>query len=56
MKTIDEEYAKRIRVIADNRDPEASHVKADDLLCELLERDGYSKTVDEFKRLKKRYS
>jgi hypothetical protein len=38
------------------RDEEISHIKADDLMCEVLRRLGYNKGIDEFECMYKWYS
>ena len=37
-------------------DPEAEHVRADELLCELLKQLGYEKTVTAFEKVFKWYA
>lgn len=49
----DAEAAARIQAVS--TDTEAGHSNADDILCELLESLGYTKTVEAFKNLEKWY-
>lgn len=46
----------KLLALADEKDPEAAHSKADDLLCTTLEGLGYVEAVDVFRRMVKWYS
>lgn len=61
MPEIDKDLAEEIKsrlaaVMDDGRDEEAWHEKADDLLCEMLNRLGYGEVVKAFERIPKWYS
>lgn len=53
-----EEYFKKMSAIADesNGDPEAAHIRADGLLCEILKDIGLTDVVSEFLRVQKWYA
>lgn len=38
------------------KDEEGAHVKADELMCEVLRELGYGEAVDVFKNMRKRYA
>lgn len=42
---------KELREIKSNEDGEESHMRADDVLCELLASLGYQDVVDEYEKL-----
>ncbi len=52
----DEHFAKLMAELSTFGDPESQHGLADDLLCKILEKLGFSKTVAEFHKLEKWYS
>lgn len=52
----DKEYSERMKDVNKRADIEVEHVQADDLLCELLVKLGYHKTVEEFKKIEKWYA
>ncbi len=56
VKLSDYEAAQRLTEIGLNWDVEEAHCDADDLLCDLLEALGYSKTVEAFRALEKWYA
>lgn len=37
-------------------DPETAHIRADDVLCDLLTRLGYQEVVEEYRKISKWYS
>ena len=45
-----------LRREADNNDREVAHINADKILCDLLEKLGYTDVVEAFKKVKKWYS
>lgn len=53
-----EEYIAKMSAIADESkdDPEAAHIEADGLLCEILKNIGLSDVVREFYRVHKWYA
>lgn len=53
--TEEEAYAK-LKALEFNDDPEMAHIKADDILCELLLSLGCKRVVDEFGKLTKWYA
>mgnify|MGYP001767802483 CR=1 FL=1 len=55
LEKVDIEYSEKIKECSFD-DTESGHIKADDILCEMLLKLGYSKTVEEFKKLRKWYA
>lgn len=53
---IDAFVAEILRNLDEHEDPEMAHIKADDLLLNLLDRYGYCKTVNAFRRMTKWYA
>lgn len=51
-----EEFAKKMSRIAESVDAEADHVKADELMCQLLTSLGYGEGVKIFRDMYKWYS
>ncbi len=50
-------YAQRLILLqSDRMDTESGHVEADDILCELLKKLGYSDVVEEFEKIHKWYT
>lgn len=52
----DEEVAERMKTIAATMDMETRHMEADELLCYVLHRLGYHKTVDAYENFGKWYA
>lgn len=52
---LDDEFANRMRA-ANEGDNETDHITADDLLCELLERMGFKKVIEEYRKIGKWYA
>ena len=50
------EFAEKMRQLAENGDPEADHIKSDELMCQLLTSLGYGEGVKIFKEMYKWYS
>ena len=51
-----EEFAQRMREIAENSDTEAAHGEADKLMCDVLRSLGYSEGIDIFDSMEKWYA
>lgn len=51
-----EECAERMKNLAQEKDLEAFHIKADDLMCETLKQLGYGEAVEIFESHEKWYS
>ena len=51
-----QEFAKKMSQLAESGDPEADHIKADELMCQLLTSLGYGKGVKIFREMYKWYS
>lgn len=49
-------YVDRLRQLQGNGDKELQHVRADDVLCDLLKRLGFEAVVDEFEKVDKWYA
>ncbi|MFZ2809438.1 MAG: hypothetical protein WAZ60_23895 [Desulfosalsimonadaceae bacterium] len=54
-KKLELEYIKKMKD-ADSGDTEQAHGQADDLLCELLVKIGYSQVIDEYNKIDKWYA
>ena len=52
---LQDKYVKEMSGI-DNDDTETAHREADHLLCEILEKLGYQKLVDEYREIPKWYA
>lgn len=50
------EFAKKMSYLAESDDPEADHIKADELMCQLLTSLGYGEGVKIFREMYKWYS
>jgi hypothetical protein len=47
---------KRLKELQKKEDIEAAHIEADEILCSLLEKLGYEKVVEEWKKVPKWYA
>ena len=53
---VDESLGRRMAELEAMDDAELAHIRADDLLCDLLEKLGFAKTVAGFRAMGKYYS
>ena len=49
-------YMKRLKVAQQNEDTESAHADADNVLCDLLLKLGYTKIVEEYNKVSKWYA
>lgn len=49
-------YMKRLKAAQQNEDIESAHADADDVLCDLLLKLGYTKIVEEYNKVSKWYA
>lgn len=49
-------YMKRLKAAQQNEDTESAHADADNVLCDLLLKLGYTKIVEEYNRVSKWYA
>ena len=50
------EYVEKMKECVENRDTEAAHGDADDLLCEFLRKLGYNELVEKYLEVNKWYA
>lgn len=55
-KALSDEMVSRLQKEVNNNDKERTHVNADDILCELLEKLGYKDVVEKYNEVSKWYS
>ena len=51
-----EEFKEKMILLNDDRDIEYSHIKADELMCDILRELGYSEGVEIFENMHKWYA
>ena len=49
-------YMERLKVAQQDGDTESAHAEADDVLCDLLKELGYTKVIEEYKKVPKWYA
>lgn len=52
-KALSDEMVKRLQEEVNNDDTECAHINADDILCELLEKLGYTDVVEKYNEVSK---
>jgi hypothetical protein len=55
-KELSEEAIKKLQKEVNNEDTESAHGKADDILCELLEKIGYEDVIKKYNEVSKWYA